>query len=643
MTRRCRRPQDNSITAECSPHYRTLQRRRRVETLDRFLSRATSVIAAFVFCLLFTGITFAKTTHDVHFEGTDSELDVFFIEGREPGPVLLLVGGIQGNEPGGYLAADLYADISLRKGSMIVVPRANFLSIVKNARGVRGDMNRKFAAHGKDSDRDIRVVQIIKKLMERSDFFLNLHDGSGFYHPEWESPIRNPNRYGQSIIADASEHTGRKGKMLKIEEVAKRVIDRVNPQIAEPGHIFRFNNHRTSSTNSRHKEQRLSATYHALTKVGIPAFGIETSKNIGDYRLRVRYQTMVINAFMDEFGIVRENPKVELENPHLKYMIVSINGRTPIVVRDRDTLRVQKGDRIRIVHLESNYTRGLTAQLKGDDKRFNYLNREIPIKKPGMIEVRKDRFLIGRIPVEIAETTSPPAAAGIRFEPRVEFFCVRVNNKTYMVRPGEELGIVSGDEIVILDPKTNLDNGDESGFRLDLRGFQAAEPPYRYEDRGHHIDTSKDLQPKYGQNRGSITVYPLQAKLGKKVIGQCYLSVAEPRLDYILLTSNHRGGIIAHPGDKLEIPPNEVLRITDVRTNFSSEVPLFVTMSGKTLRVDRDRYAGIDSSKLPAEPVPLDVVRRGRSLGRIWIGKGTDYRVSSKGKKRFTPIRPVQY
>ena len=55
----------------------------------------------------------------------------------------MLIGGIQGNEPGGFLSADLYADMSLEKGNLIVVPRANFYSILLNKRGPHGDMNRK--------------------------------------------------------------------------------------------------------------------------------------------------------------------------------------------------------------------------------------------------------------------------------------------------------------------------------------------------------------------------------------------------------------------------------------------------------------------------------------------------------------------
>lgn len=246
------------------------------------------------------GPAFGNTLHQTYFKGTESELDVYFITGSSPGPTLLLLGGIQGDEPGGYLAADLYADLSLRKGNLIVVPRANFFSIVENSRGVQGDMNRKFAATTSSSDRDAAVVDMIKGLMRRSDFFLNLHDGSGFYAPKWESALRNPMRFGQSIIADAAQFVRPDGKTIDMHAMVQRVLDKVNRQIPAPEHRFHFNNHRTLKKDTVHKEQRLSATYHALTHVGIPAFGLETSKSIGDYRVRVKYQTMVINSFLEE-------------------------------------------------------------------------------------------------------------------------------------------------------------------------------------------------------------------------------------------------------------------------------------------------------------------------------------------------------
>jgi hypothetical protein len=581
----------------------------------------------------------AETIHKVYFKGTNSELDVYTIKGSSPGPTLLLMGGIQGDEPGGYLAADLYADISLKKGNLILVPRANFFSIVENNRGVEGDMNRKFAdQHPKRSDRDLLVVKIIKDLMKRSDFFLNLHDGSGFYSPKWESPERNSTRYGQSIIADAEEHTRPDGKVIPMEKMVNRVLERVNPQISAVEHLFHFNNHRTLRPDTTHKEQRLSATYHALTKVGIPAFASETSKSVRDYRLRVRYQTMVVNAFLDEFGIVPDNPKIYLDNPYLRYLIVSISGRTPIVVNGNDSLRVHAGDNVRIVHIESNYSRGLTARIKGAGG-FNDLNEEVHLTNDTLIQVRKDRFLIGTIPVEIIQGSSPKPA-GVQVERRVRYFCIRVNDRTVVAEPGEELTVMRGDTLTLLDPSTNLEPEDEKALRVDLRGFQIQSSPL--EDRGHRINTATDLQEKYARRRGSVTVFPLQAKLNSKVIGESYIAVTEPRLEYLVLRESQGGPFVAYPGDKLELPTNALIKIMDVKTNVPEATALSITMAGRTVRWQPSGAAtGIDGSKLTDGEVPLDITREGRSLGRIWIKQGKEFRLSSESNR--VPFFPVRY
>ncbi|MBO4314198.1 MAG: deacylase, partial [Desulfovibrio sp.] len=59
---------------------------------------------------------------------------------------VLIIGGIQGDEPGGFSAATLLATrYDIRKGSVWVVPNLNFPSIIQRSRGLHGDMNRKFA------------------------------------------------------------------------------------------------------------------------------------------------------------------------------------------------------------------------------------------------------------------------------------------------------------------------------------------------------------------------------------------------------------------------------------------------------------------------------------------------------------------
>ena len=102
---------------------------------DSRFGNLSVVVILLVVLLLWPGLVWSqKRVHSVFFEGTDHELHVYRIHGKNPGKTLLLIGGIQGDEPGGFLSADHYADMSLVRGNLIVVPRANFHSIVLKRR-----------------------------------------------------------------------------------------------------------------------------------------------------------------------------------------------------------------------------------------------------------------------------------------------------------------------------------------------------------------------------------------------------------------------------------------------------------------------------------------------------------------------------
>ena len=98
-------------------------------------------------------------------------------------PCVLVVGGIQGDEPGGFSAATLLATrYRVRKGTLYVVPNLNFPSIICRSRGLHGDMNRKFLRLDA-SDPEFDVVTRIQELIRKPEvaLVLNLHDGSGYY------------------------------------------------------------------------------------------------------------------------------------------------------------------------------------------------------------------------------------------------------------------------------------------------------------------------------------------------------------------------------------------------------------------------------------------------------------------------------
>ena len=117
---------------------------------------------------------------------------------------VLVVGGIQGDEPGGFSAATLLATrYEIQEGTVWVVPNLNFPSIIKRSRGLHGDMNRKFARLD-ENDPEFPTVRRIQELIGHPDvaLVLNLHDGSGYYREKYQNYLCNPARWGQSVIID---------------------------------------------------------------------------------------------------------------------------------------------------------------------------------------------------------------------------------------------------------------------------------------------------------------------------------------------------------------------------------------------------------------------------------------------------------
>ncbi|MFP5257482.1 MAG: M99 family carboxypeptidase catalytic domain-containing protein, partial [Acidobacteriota bacterium] len=97
--------------------------------------------------------------------GGNLDFTLHKLESGRPGPTILVIGGIQGDEPGGFSAAALLVShYKIKSGAVWVVPNLNFLSIIHSSRGVYGDMNRKFADLD-PKDPEYEAVQKIKAII----------------------------------------------------------------------------------------------------------------------------------------------------------------------------------------------------------------------------------------------------------------------------------------------------------------------------------------------------------------------------------------------------------------------------------------------------------------------------------------------
>ncbi len=241
----------------------------------------------------------------------NKEFTLYKKESNEDGNTLLIIGGIHGDEPGGYFAPSFFErHYKITKGNVWVAPSVNIDSMMAGQRGIYKDMNRKFSKIDK-KDPDYNNIQKIKGLItdKKVDLILNLHDGHGFYRKEHENAIFNPKAWGQATIID-QEKIHSLEKFGNLDEIASKVRDALNKdKLFQDFHYFGVKN---TETKAKDEEQQLSLTYFAVTN-NKPAFAIETSKNITDLTHKVIYQLKSIEEFMNVMNIKFERD-FELNN-----------------------------------------------------------------------------------------------------------------------------------------------------------------------------------------------------------------------------------------------------------------------------------------------------------------------------------------
>jgi len=254
------------------------------------LNHGMSKLFKGVFLFLFATLLSANSNEIMDFD--------LIKKGKDDNNTLLIIGGIQGDEPGGFMSASLFAThYEITKGSVWIVPNLNFLSIIKRNRGPYGDMNRKFA-HLSPKDPEYETIQKIKSLIidDRVKMIVNLHDGSGYYRHNFEDKTHSPKKWGQCSVIDQTVLDIPKYGNLK--EISDQVVAHINKSLLEDEDIYHVHNTRTVEGD---KEMEKSLTYFAINN-GKAAFGNEASKSLPTYG-RVYYHLLALEKYMETMGI----------------------------------------------------------------------------------------------------------------------------------------------------------------------------------------------------------------------------------------------------------------------------------------------------------------------------------------------------
>ncbi len=266
---------------------------------------------------------------------SNTPFDIYKKETNPQQHTLLIIGGIHGDEPGGYFApAVLEKYYKIKSGNLWIIPNLNTDSILANNRGIYGDMNRKFNVIEKN-DNDLLTINRIKEIIleKRVDLILNLHDGFGFYRDIYEDANFNPNAWGQATIIDQEKIDKKFGNL---GEIANQVNKNVNNEgLYKDFHTFGVKN---TQTKEKDEQMQQSLTYFAVTH-NKPAFAIETSKNITELTHKVIYQLKAMEEFMKIMNIEFErdfdiNNYAEVEKKVNDFGKITINDNISFDLTD---------------------------------------------------------------------------------------------------------------------------------------------------------------------------------------------------------------------------------------------------------------------------------------------------------------------
>jgi hypothetical protein len=211
------------------------------------------------------------------------------------------------------------------------------------------------------------------------------------------------------------------------------------------------------------------------------------------------------------------------------------------------------------------------------------------------------------------------------------YFMVDVAGQRRLVADGEHLRVVRGDQLTLVDVLTNLQN--QANIKADLKGFAPPGQPNLGEDRGHQVDTDKDLLKRFSlcqvQTPEGVECYQVVATQGGRSLGSMQLEVVPARLDYLVLRRNGGHKMVFHNGETVEAAANDHLEIMDLKSNVASGADLTLVLEnlGQRTRLDGGR---IDTS---AEPFPalaragstelkLLVMRQEQAIGHVQLKLG---------------------
>jgi hypothetical protein len=174
-------------------------------------------------------------------EGTDSATPAVITHSGLEGPRVMILGGVHGNEPGGWIAAESIADWEVERGSLVVVPRANVIAteLLERTTEELGDLNRLYP--GSTVEGALPMARMAAEIAALAREFeverlLDLHESWAFY--------RDRNQDGTAFLGQ----TITTGGLIDDFPEGETLVAAINGQIPATREQFIFRGGRSSLT-----------------------------------------------------------------------------------------------------------------------------------------------------------------------------------------------------------------------------------------------------------------------------------------------------------------------------------------------------------------------------------------------------------
>ena len=157
--------------------------------------------------------------------GTERETALYIITAPEEGPTVMVMGGVHGDEPAGYEAAQIVSTWLVDRGSLLVLPRANAPAVATGTRFPEGtlNLNRIFPGNAAGSPTERLAASIYAVMAEyRPLWVVDLHEARVFERLQFDA-------LGQTIIYPED------GAQI---ELIEQIIAGMNSSITENLHKF---------------------------------------------------------------------------------------------------------------------------------------------------------------------------------------------------------------------------------------------------------------------------------------------------------------------------------------------------------------------------------------------------------------------